>query len=78
MPTCSRASKTLVELADAADFYFADKVQYEEQAAQKFLVPEVFAHLKAMVAAIPTVQNFSKEGIEEFLKAFTEEQEYKV
>ncbi len=29
--------KTLVELADMADFYFAEKVQYEEEAAQKFL-----------------------------------------
>ena len=69
--------KTLVELAEAANFYFADKVQYEEQAAQKFLVPDICAHLKAMVAAIPTVQNFSKEGLEEFLKAFTQERNIK-
>ncbi len=62
--------KTLVELAGAANFYFADQIQYEEQAAQKFLVPDVAAHLKAMAAAIPSVQNFSKEGIEEFLKDF--------
>ena len=69
--------KTLVELAEAANFYFADQVHYEEQAAQKFLVPEVSAHLKAMVTAIPTVQNFSKEGLEEFLKAFTQEKDIK-
>jgi glutamyl-tRNA synthetase len=66
--------KTLVELAGAANFYFADQIQYEEQAAQKFLVPEVAAHLSAMALAIPSVQNFSKEGLEEFLKAFIEEQ----
>jgi len=69
--------KTLVELAGAANFYFTDQVQYEEQAAQKFLVPEVVAHLKAMVTAIPEVKNFSKEGLEEFLKAFTEEKNIK-
>ena len=69
--------KTLVELANAANFYFADEIQYEESAAQKFLVPEVSAHLKAMATAIPTVQNFSKEGIEEFLKAFTQEKDIK-
>jgi glutamyl-tRNA synthetase len=69
--------KTLVEMASMANFYFADQVQYEEQAAQKFLVPEVNAHLKAMLAAIPTVQNFSKEGIEEFLKNFTQERDIK-
>ena len=66
--------KTLVELAGAANFYFADQIQYEEQAAQKFLVPEVAAYLRAMALAIPSVQNFSKAGLEEFLKAFIEEQ----
>jgi len=70
-------TKTLVELAAAADFYFADKVQYEAQAAQKFLVPDVLTHLKAIVAAIPAVQTFSKEDIEEFLKAFTVERDIK-
>jgi glutamyl-tRNA synthetase len=69
--------KTLVELAGAANFYFADQVHYEEQAAQKFLVPEVCVYLKAMVTAIPTVQNFNKEGLEEFLKAFTQEKDIK-
>ncbi len=69
--------KTLVEMATMANFYFADQVQYEEQAAQKFLVTDITAHMQAMVAAIPTVQNFSKEGIEEFLKAFTQEHDIK-
>ena len=69
--------KTLVELAGAANFYFTDSVQYEEQAAQKFLVPEVSAHLKAMAAAIPTMQKFSKEGLEEFLKTFILERDIK-
>lgn len=64
--------KTLVEMANMANFYFVDQVQYEEQAAQKFLVSNVTAHLKAMVDAIPTVQDFSKKGLEEFLKSFTE------
>jgi glutamyl-tRNA synthetase len=62
--------KTLVEMAAAADFYFTEKVNYEAQAAQKFLVPDIAAHLKAIAAAIPAVQTFSKEGVEEFLKAF--------
>ena len=69
--------KTLIELAQTADFYFAAQIQYEEQAAQKFLVPEVAEHLKAIAAMIPAVQNFSKEGIEAFLKNFIEEQKIK-
>ncbi|PKN19119.1 MAG: glutamate--tRNA ligase [Deltaproteobacteria bacterium HGW-Deltaproteobacteria-6] len=66
-------AKTLVELAEVANFYFTDSVHYEEQAAQKFLTPEIAPHLKAMAEAIPGVQNFSKEGLEEFLKTFIEE-----
>lgn len=69
--------KTLTELGGAADFYFADQVQYEDQAVQKFLTREVAAYLKAMAAAIPMVHNFSKEGLEEFLKAFIEERDIK-
>jgi glutamyl-tRNA synthetase len=69
--------KTLVELAQTADFYFAAQIQYEEQAAQKFLVPEVAGHLKAIADTIPKVQDFSKEGIEAFLKNFIEEQKIK-
>jgi glutamyl-tRNA synthetase len=69
--------KTLVELANAASFYFADEIQYEEPAAKEFLVPDVSAHLKAMAAAIPVVQNFSREGLEEFLKAFVQERDIK-
>lgn len=69
--------KTLVELAQTADFYFADQIQYEEQAAQKFLVHDVAGHLKAITDAIPKVQIFSKEGIEAFLKNFIEEQNIK-
>jgi glutamyl-tRNA synthetase len=69
--------KTLAELANMANFYFAEKIQYEEQAAQKFLTSDVLAHLKNMANAIPLVQNFSKEGLEEFLKAFVQERDIK-
>jgi glutamyl-tRNA synthetase len=69
--------KTLVEMSTMASFYFAEQVKYEAQAAQKFLVPDVTAHLQAMIAAIPAVQNFSKKGIEEFLMAFTQERNIK-
>jgi len=64
--------KTLIELVGAADFYFTDCVKYETEAAQKFLVPAVAGHLKAMAAEIPGIQDFSKEGIEAFLKNFIE------
>ena len=69
--------KTLVELANMADFYFAEEIKYEEQAAQKFLTADVLLHLKAMINAIASVQNFSKEGLETFLINFTAERNIK-
>lgn len=69
--------KTLVELAKMADFYFADEIKYEEQVAQKFLTSDISEHLKAMASALSSVQNFSKEGIEEFLKNFILERNIK-
>ena len=39
VPTLSARSKTLVEMAAAARFYFLDPRPYEEKAAKKFLTP---------------------------------------
>ncbi|MFO7568537.1 MAG: glutamate--tRNA ligase [Smithellaceae bacterium] len=66
--------KTLVELAEASKFYFTDQVQYEEQAAVKFLVADVVSHLRSIANTIPSIRNYNKEGLEEFLKSFTESQ----
>jgi glutamyl-tRNA synthetase len=71
-------SRTLVEMAAAADFYFSDKLNYEPEAAQKFLQPEAAAHLKEIAARIPAWENFTKAGIEEFLKAYAQEKEIKL
>ncbi len=65
-------AKTLVELAQASEFYFAGQIAYEAEAAQKFLTPEVAAHLMSIAAAIPGIEDYSKAGIEAFLKNFIE------
>jgi len=71
-------SKTLVELDAAAGFYFTQKVQYEAQAARKFLTPEIASHLTAIEAGLSSLENFSKEGIENFLQIFVQEREIKL
>jgi glutamyl-tRNA synthetase len=69
--------KTLVELSGMADFYFADEVQYDEQAAKKFLTSDIAPHLKALVQSMASVTDFSKKGVEEFLMNFTVEKKIK-
>jgi len=65
-------AKTLVELVQASEFYFAGQITYEAEAAQKFLIPEVAPLLKSIAAAIPGIEDYSKAGIEAFLKSFIE------
>jgi len=71
-------SKTLVDLAASAGFYFTQKVQYEEEAARKFLTPEVSSYLVAIASGLSSLENFNKEGIEQYLQAFVQEREIKL
>lgn len=63
--------KTLMELVQSSDFYFADEIHYDNEAAQKFLTRDIVDHMKAIADTISSVQQFSKESLEEFFKTFT-------
>ena len=71
-------SKTLVEMADSGEFYFTDEVTYDPEAAKKFLTPEVAAHLQAIISELPQYSDYSKAGVEQFLRRFTEERGVKL
>jgi glutamyl-tRNA synthetase len=73
----SRA-KTLVELADSSLFYFTDDVAYEKEAADAFLKGEVADHLAAVNERIPSLQDYTKKGIEAFLRTIAEERGFKL
>jgi glutamyl-tRNA synthetase len=62
--TLQTRSKTLVEMADAALFYFQEKVAYEEKAAQKFLKPAILAPLHFLIAQLEGQDSFSDAAIE--------------
>jgi glutamyl-tRNA synthetase len=66
-------TKTLVEMADASAFYFCDEVQYDSEAAAKFLTPEYGGHLEVIAERIPGIGDYTKDGLEAFLRALAEE-----
>jgi len=72
----SRA-KTLVELAEAGRFYFSAEVEYQPEAL-KFLAPEVAGHLEALADALTGFADYTKEGIETFLRRVAEERNIKL
>ncbi|MDO8785031.1 MAG: glutamate--tRNA ligase, partial [Syntrophales bacterium] len=65
--------KTLAEMADAGDFYFNDALVYDNEAAEKFLKPEFAGHLQAVMDKLPTLQDYTKNGLEVFLRSLAEE-----
>ncbi len=71
-------SRTLVEMADSGAFYFGDEIEYDEKAAEKFFKVEFAGHLEAVAEKLPFLEDFTKEGIETFLKSIAEERETKL
>jgi glutamyl-tRNA synthetase len=70
--TLQTRSKTLVEMADGALFYFQEKVAYEEKAAQKFLKPAILEPLRLLIAQLDAQAVFTDASIE---SAFVETME---
>jgi len=71
-------SKTLVEMADAGAFYFQGRVSYEPEAAEKFLTLDMKKHLEAIADKLLSYCNYSKNGIESFLREVAEDQGVKL
>jgi glutamyl-tRNA synthetase len=71
-------SKTLVEMADSGSFFFLEAVDYDPEAAAKFLTPEYAGHLEAVVERIQDITEYTKDGIENFLRALAEERGTKI
>ena len=66
-------SRTLVEMADSGAFYFQEEISYDAEAASKFLTPEYVGHLEVVLERLPSVSNYTKDGVEAFLRAIAEE-----
>lgn len=65
--TLTARSKTMLEMADKAAFYFEEPLQYEEKAAQKFLTPDNLGLLEMIAETINGLTDFTQESLE---KAF--------
>jgi len=66
-------SRTLVEMAEQAAFYFLEEVPYEKEAVAKFLTPAMVPYFQALLIRLSTWQDYTKEGIERLFEEFTAE-----
>ena len=65
-------TKTLVEMADAAAFYFLDAISYEAKAAAKFLKPEAEAPLAELIQQLEAIDVFTEPALEAAFKSVME------
>ena len=62
--TLQTRSKTLVEMADGALFYFREKIIFEEKAAKKFLKPAIMDALLFLIQQLNGQADFNDASIE--------------
>lgn len=76
--TLKMRARTLVEMAEAALFYFQEVVVYEEAGDRKFLKPNVLEHLEDITARLEAATDFSQKGLEDVFRDFLEEKQIKL
>ncbi|HOD35671.1 MAG TPA: glutamate--tRNA ligase [Syntrophales bacterium] len=71
-------SKTLVEMAESAAFYFSDDVICDDKLRNEYLNPEGLGYLEVLSQRLPALESFTKEGIESLLRTIAEERGVKL
>lgn len=67
--TLNARSKTLVEMADAAAFYYQEVTAYDEAAMKKIFTPEAALPMQELIQALQALDDFSEKALEgAFLK----------
>jgi glutamyl-tRNA synthetase len=62
-------SKTLVEMADQALFYYQDEIGFDPDADRKFLTAEALPALKSLTAKLSALEDYDEPALEEIFKA---------
>lgn len=76
--TLKPRSKTLVEMAEGACFYFQDDISYEKKADDKFLKPDVLGLLEDLLRSLEKTYPFNQEGLEKTFMAFLDDNAIKL
>ena len=66
--TLQERSKTMLEMADGALFYYAPEMVYDEEALLKHIKPETSGYLQTLVTALAAASDFSHDSIETSFK----------
>jgi glutamyl-tRNA synthetase len=78
VPTLNKRSRTLVEMAEGARFYFFDPRPYEEKAAKKFLTAAALPLLEEAARRLEALPELTEAAVTAMLKGICDEQSCKL
>jgi len=76
--TLRMRSKTLVEMAESARFYFDEDFRYEEKADRKFLKPDIVPLVKETRVRLESIDDFSQKNLEGLFLRILDEKKIKL
>jgi glutamyl-tRNA synthetase len=76
--TLQERSKTLVEMAEAMNYYFAGEIVYQEKAAKKILRPVAADILEELLPHLEPLESFDPQTLETVIHGFMEEKALKL
>jgi len=71
--TLQPRSRTLAEMAEAARFYYADKVNFDEKAAEKFLTADTESVLSRSAELIEGIDTYTQDSLEQVFRTIMKE-----
>ena len=71
--TLQPRSKTLVDMAKAAEFYYLNEIEFEEKAADQFLNSDILDMLQKAAGYIEDIKEYNQNELENIFKQIMEE-----
>ena len=76
--TLRMRSKTLVEMAESARFYFDEDFRYEDKADRKFLKPDIVPLVKETRVRLESIDDFTQKNLEDLFLRILDEKKIKL
>lgn len=74
----SQRAKTLLDITDSLDYFYADEIEYDEKAAGKFLTPEILDVLEDLTVKLSLSDSFTAADIQKVFEGIMEERGLKL
>jgi glutamyl-tRNA synthetase len=72
IPTLQPRSKTLLEMADQAHFYYRETIELDEKASKKFLKGNIYEPLKELKSKLEELDDFTEQPLESLFQELLE------